>query len=94
MLKKLCHQSGARLIEDKWPAMPLSAAADAQDGGGNGAASRGGVRSAVTHVVCRTEHGRLAKRTIKYLMGIANVRGFPCRGCLPSQSARLELASP
>ena len=29
----------------------------------------------VTHVVCHVNENRRAKRTIKYLMGIANVRG-------------------
>ena len=33
----------------------------------------GAAKGAVTHVVCRTDGQRRAKRTIKYLMGIANV---------------------
>ncbi|GAX82755.1 hypothetical protein CEUSTIGMA_g10181.t1 [Chlamydomonas eustigma] len=61
LIKRLAQLSGSKVI-DKWPSSSNFVVA----GGG-----RGGMDSNVTHVVCKTDENRCAKRTMKYLMGLA-----------------------
>eukprot|EP00798_Chlamydomonas_sp_ICE-L_P023187 gene23187-30399_t len=56
-------------------------------------AVRSCIASRVTHVVCRTDENRFARRTMKYLMGIAMVCGVQ-GGCPGEPSASRSLSLP